>query len=930
MQILSFFINAKITDRLKLLPIKQYLLYSIIFFILLFNILIPSVFTSDYSVARIVEVEYPLSIQSGQTFSISVIAEYVDSFYVDIGIRDTDKDTIIQSYTFINSYHGPGEEIFEFVLEAPQKEGVWNLEAITRAWWKGSWYADPNQGSSHFELFVSSQEESIQSKDTLLILNTIFQDITITIDQTEYQLKEDTHLSLPAGEHIISVDPVIEFSNRTRLIFNEWSDGINSHQRRILLPSGASYSLTPIYQQQYFLEVKSSFNATRGEGWYAFNEIAHLESLPTVIINKQAYTFQGWKGDITSKSISTSILIDKPYRVEVVWTEKIQPFNFSLLLIIISVVLITFSIVNILFITRKRSLLLCFLGLLLSSPLIIQIPSVDCQSTSIVIGDTQWRYWETLGTDTCLIWLGGGIAGSKTFINPYWLESYNTRQFIEDLSRYYSVLVIEKGSVSMIQQPQNRVVHGEVYKRGDFVEDARQWAINAGYSHIYLIGYSVGGIAAIEESLLYNPKVWSSPHGIILITAPISKIIQNYADQLTANLLLLYGEGMTPFYITAGKKFYDAAPLEGLYGNKWFHKEVHIFPKVAHEVWTIAETGKYTSAPFHFIISFIEKSKTLYYSMGEQQTFENILEKDATLKTKIELIEFQNDPAKIYITVSGLPEGNYFFITDPMKGENPASITTQNITKEEIIDILLIVPYSPQEDTEFRILVLNTYFPKTYVLLDTLTIESKLLNPLTISTNYPEVTIQVDDKRYQSDMKGYLRLDTAPDLHTIEIEAILRFNNGTRLKFIRWIEKDDNSTRIIIDTTTTTHLSAIYTRQYYIEMYTPIGNVTEGGWFDEKSTVLLTVKPQIITVNSTTYLFDKWSPKRIFEPDGTLYIDRPSNIKAVWKAISLSSEKNNILLQIGGFEIIILIPVLTVFVATTLLLSKIQRSKQKL
>ena len=85
---------------------------------------------------------------------------------------------------------------------------------------------------------------------------------------------------------------------------------------------------------------------------------------------------------------------------------------------------------------------------------------------------------------------------------------------------------------------------------------------------------------------------------------------------------------MTSFYITAGKKFYDAAPLEGLYGNKWFHKEVHIFPKVAHEVWTISETGKYTSAPFHFIIGFIEKSKTLYYSMGEQQEFKKILEKN--------------------------------------------------------------------------------------------------------------------------------------------------------------------------------------------------------------------------------------------------------------------------------------------------------------
>jgi hypothetical protein len=109
-----------------------------------------------------------------------------------------------------------------------------------------------------------------------------------------------------------------------------------------------------------------------------------------------------------------------------------------------------------------------------------------------------------------------------------------------------------------------------------------------------------------------------------------------------------------------------------------------------------------------------------------------------------------------------------------------------------------------------------------------------------------------------------------------------------------------------------------------------MGNVTEGGWFDEKTTVLLTVKPQIITDNSTTYMFEEWSPKRLVEPDGTIYIDRPHNIKAVWKEISLSSEKNNLSLQIGGFELVILLPVLTVFLATTLLLLKIQRSKQKI
>ena len=44
----------------------------------------------------------------------------------------------------------------------------------------------------------------------------------------------------------------------------------------------------------------------------------------------------------------------------------------------------------------------------------------------VEVGESVWRYWKNPGSDTCLIWLGGGIFTQQLFINPYSLESYNT------------------------------------------------------------------------------------------------------------------------------------------------------------------------------------------------------------------------------------------------------------------------------------------------------------------------------------------------------------------------------------------------------------------------------------------------------------------------------------------------------------------------
>ena len=156
---------------------------------------IPFAQASDYTVARISKVDYPRTVDPFQSFKIFVTAEYEESFYVDVGILDVEKDEIVQSLTLISNFHGPGEELFVFNLTAPKKEGIWRLEAITRAWWRNAWYADSSQGIMKFEI----------------------------------QIKK-----IMRNESTLRAKEIVEISGNERLKFACWDDGIESNPRKVL------------------------------------------------------------------------------------------------------------------------------------------------------------------------------------------------------------------------------------------------------------------------------------------------------------------------------------------------------------------------------------------------------------------------------------------------------------------------------------------------------------------------------------------------------------------------------------------------------------------------------------------------------------------------------------------------------------------------
>ncbi len=885
-----------------------------------------SAFPSDYSVARIVDVSHPTSVQPNQDFKVVVTAEYADSLYVDVGIRDVNTNEIVQALTLISNFHGPGEESFAFNLTAPEHEGVWMLEALTNAWWKGAWFSDPNQGNYKFDIEITYEEEAATSDKAVLQLVPPIHGLSFKVDGIDYSPpNERLTLQLEAGVHILAVNSSVDMHNGTRLFFSEWSDAVTSNPRSLLLRGGTSNILFPIYRRQYNLQVVSLHDSVRGGGWYDEGSEALLEALPRVRIEGRVYEFDGWRGDTTSKGLSTSVLVDEPKNVEAVWEEYPSGTTTPNWILVASTILLAASIINVVIIAvRRRTPRTTLLAALIFFLVLIQVVPAASSPTSsystVQIGDSKWRYWFTPGCDTCIIWLGGGVFGEYTFINPYWLESYNTMRFVQNLANFYSVLAIDEGSESYLQRPLDRIVHGEIYRGGGFVEEARRWALNSGYSHVYLVGYSVGGIVSAAESIVHNPEEWSSPDGVILITTPIGKGVFNKADQLRANLLIVYGEGMTPLVVKSGENLFEETPPEGLHGEGWLHKEFHVIQNVAHEIWTIAETGEYNPKASKLVIRFIEDSKILNYTSGEKMIRAHTTEVPETVKATMETIprDVKDYPFKIRLKVSGLPPGSYTFMAGSQTGYGIHSIVKGTVEYDGTVEATLVLAQPLTEGELIRVLA-KSDDSNTVLNLGAVKMDTKSL--LTVSLGFKGVPVRVDNVEYLSSADGFIRLKVSPGLHRVEVDKTVDFGNGSRLSFKGWLEDSNNSTKTKMDTSERTFLTAIYVRRFLVEIHSSRGE-TLGGWFQENTKINPKIEPKIIVENDFAYLFDGWHPEDQIGIDGSLQVYEPKRIDAVWKEVRIPAAESESPFTI---PLLILLPALISFIATSALMVTLPR-----
>ncbi|MCW4032675.1 MAG: hypothetical protein NWF08_04710 [Candidatus Bathyarchaeota archaeon] len=853
------------------------------------NHFIPLAIASEYSVARIVKVDYPQSVEPFQAFQVLVTAEYMEPSYVDVGIRDIGRDGIVQALTLISNFHGPGEELFIFNLTAPKKEGLWQLEAITRAWWRNAWYADPLQGTMKFEIQIEEMDRE---------------------------------------ESILWAKDTVEISENARLKFTSWNDGVESNPRKVLIISDTIYS--PNYVRQFYLEISSPVGFVKGGGWYDEGSMAKIEASSKAIIGDEPYFFKGWEGDIKSDNRLTEVKMNGAKNIEAIWED--EPSGREDLPNIILLFSYAFFIGSLIiasifaFERLKPKIINLFLVSLIILSFVSPIAQAQDQGntevTSIQIQNTVWRYWHNPNSDTCIIWLGGGISTHQLFINPYWLESYNTMRFIQDLSKFYSILVIEDGSESRFDKSLQREVNGEIYDGGKFLERARKWIIDSGYSHIYLMGYSVGGLAVTEEVVLANPEHWSSPNGIILITTPIDSGTLSSAYRLQSNLLILLGEGMPDYLLNSSKEFYQSVPKEGLNGWGWLHKEFHIIPKVAHEVWTVAESGEYFPEAAWVVVRFIERSKVLSYNVLEKIESNDIEPISGEIKVNFSVVPCSDleEPIRIRLKIDGLNNERHIFLLKPLiEGTDPC-LTNKSISKEAN-EVLITIPKAPNKIFNVKLYSVS----KKVMDLGSFEVVRQIPVRIKITTGFVDIPFLFDEVEYRTERDGTTTIETNIGNHTLEVPKDIELETGNRIYL-----KGMNSTIMTFEATENIELFLLYTNQFLVEANSDKGIVYGDGWYDENSTASLKIEPQISEEYNDIFVFDGW----ILE-DGEIFKDqinvtKPLKTEAIWQRYEIPHQ--TIILEYNlVISLLFLILSIITFIATLLLVQRLRmRNKRTL
>jgi hypothetical protein len=889
---------------------------------LLFIIILPLAFAQAVlPTAKIVSIDYPVNVIPGKVFPVSVQAEYSIISGVDVGIWDLKAGVVLQSASI--PLPSLGKTIFSFKLTAPSTEGDWRLAAITRIFWQDAWYQDPRTGSENFTVNVSN--------NVTILLSSEGSGSTITVDGSQYRIGEakSASLLLKPGLHMLEALPLIQMEPSKRFVFVGWSDGINSNPRQLVVNEGAK--ITSIYRTEYYLTVKSIGGNVSGEGWYEQGSQASFAAIPSYTIESWfgllpgQYRFGGWSGDSDSSDAVASITMDGPKTVEATWAYSGTTPNPALLSGIFylgSLVLAVRGLhkyssrrharTRISFRKAKRWVKLIvplsafILATLLVPPVYSQLPEQP-ERTIVTIGDASWYYWKKGASDTCILWLGGGIAQEggpgydQYWINPYEYESFGTIRFLQDLTKYYCVIALEKGSYKYVQPESNRTIYQEPYQsQSQIITQVHDWILGQGYEHTYLVGYSVGAEVAAMEVTMQSPEEWTSPDGLILITPRLSNDQIQSAYRARTSLLVLYGGSIeTPQYIVTGQEFFNETG-EGWHGSYYLHKEYHIIEKMGHEVWTVFKSGIYDTQALHILVNFVETSKALQLKPEETASIVSQVNNFTTQNSAANLRTLrapQSIPPNQILAI----EANVFYSSPDKMLVRAIALDKRSQQIESIVDLsivgdgqrlvnLLVSPPFNSYEISLEIILLQKlgtgWLPITRAYSTTTSIADKLA--LTLEATVPNVSLVFDGTQYT--VSKPVQLETEPGMHTLQLQPVIYISSLTRAVFTKW--EDGTSTvvrQVSLDSNAT--LVALYRKQHFVNATSPYGLVRGSGWYDENSTATILLQPPMIS--EAGVLFLNWTGDLTDrQPRTMFFVNSPKTIEARWGTIGKLNESN--------------------------------------
>jgi hypothetical protein len=265
---------------------------------------------------RVVNFQAPKVIAVNSTFPVSIDVEYA-----------THGNSTIRTaiYEGVVNYSNPlwqgdpaivdlgGDRIWNANLTSPTKEGYMNLTAFAYFLDQGIWrfYNNSLNGPGFSRVTIKV------AKAVTLEVDLGSAGVTVAIDKLTMKTSPtgSVQVLLAVGiTHNISVSPILEFENGTRLMFAGWKDDGNQTQRAILMAEDEK--LVGSYGIQYLLRVNSPVSTY--SKWYDAGSVARLEQPTSFPINGllsllgSRYDFVGWSGAVNSSSPQVDVIMNAP------------------------------------------------------------------------------------------------------------------------------------------------------------------------------------------------------------------------------------------------------------------------------------------------------------------------------------------------------------------------------------------------------------------------------------------------------------------------------------------------------------------------------------------------------------------------------------------------------------------------------------------
>jgi hypothetical protein len=539
---------------------------------------------------------------------------------------------------------------------------------------------------------------------------------------------------------------------------------------------------------------------------------------------------------------------------------------------------------------------------------------IEAAPTVILKGKAEWYYWKNSGSDTCLVWLGGGKAfADHVTINPYYLESLNTLRYIQDLSTQYSVLALYKGpDIEYVYEADSRVSVLSYYDDSKFLHEVYEWIRENGYAYSYLVGYSTGGTVVGYELAVRDRNTWISPNGGIIVSGRVDQPMKYWkgtslyesaahARKIQANILLLYGRIWSEDLWPQGQEYYEKAPSDGRIGGRWYHKEWHLFNESGHEVWTRERTGIYDPTAFHITVKFIEKSKTLSLKSEEEaisraltsssviSNFQNVAS-IADIESPKKAHPGQLLKVRVTVKYSFREETRIATVLWDIESRNLVSVS-ERIVQGDGVGVCGQLTYAPSDEKNWSLAAVVLIWSKDQAfVMKPILLEVAVSNKhlLSIQTDYSNISIVVDNVIYRTDREGKAQIEVEPGVHTIETQEIVPIDEGSRLVFRNW-QDGFNSNRITVNTNDDETLSPVYIRQYLVTVNSSYGETEGAGWYDENTKARIAINPESLKKNTAgifqeEYVFESWSGDATgVDPQIEITVDRPKLVIATWR-----------------------------------------------